>query len=155
LLLFLHADTALPAGYASEIRRIMSKPGVALGAFRLGIRGERMSYRIIEQTVNARCRLFGMPYGDQGLFVKKNVFDRTGGFRDLAIMEDVDFVRRARTYGSFQLASSSASTSARRWKTLGVMRTTVINQLVVAGFFAGISPENLAKFYNARRNGKL
>ena len=152
LLLFLHADTLLPAGFAHEVRRILAEPGVAAGAFRLGIAGESLATRAIERGANWRSRLLQRPYGDQALFLTATRFVEVGGFADLPIMEDYELVRRLRRTGRVRLASSAVRTSHRRWSRQGAVRTTVRNQLAVAAYLFGVDPERIARL--ARRNGQ-
>lgn len=141
-LLFLHADTILPDGWRAEVERILAG-GAALGAFRLAIPG----HPLIAAGANARSRLLALPYGDQALFIGRPVFDTLGGFRPLPIMEDYDLVRRARRLGRIGLARTAVTTSNRRWRRRGVVRTTLVNQAVLAGWALGIAPDRLAAFY--------
>ncbi|MEO7412170.1 MAG: hypothetical protein ABIZ81_02340, partial [Opitutaceae bacterium] len=82
-----------------------------------------------------------------GIFVRREIFARVGGFPDLPIMEDYEFVRRLRRLGTIALAPGGAVTSARRWQRLGPLRTTLINQFMVLGYRAGIPPVRLARWY--------
>ena len=146
-LLFLHADTRLPSGWAAEVRAILAKPGVALGALRLAIDGATPGERLVAAGANLRSRWLGLPYGDQGLFLRRAMFRQLGGFRALPIMEDWDLAKRARRHGRVVLAEGAVLTSSRRWRQLGPLRTTLINALVVAGFNLGVPPQRLADFY--------
>lgn len=152
ILLFLHADSRLPAGFAREARRILAHPGVAAGAFRLGIADPARRYRWIEALVDFRARALGLPYGDQALFMKRGLFERLGGFDEQPILEDVDMIRRLRRCGRVVIADSTVTTAARRWQNLGIVRTTLLNQLMIFGFFFGINRESLARVY-ARHKG--
>ncbi len=147
ILLFLHADTILPPGFEQCIRDTLNRAGVAAGAFELGIASRRWPYRIIEKAANLRARYLQMPYGDQGLFVRAELFHRLGGFRDMPIMEDVDLIKRLRRCGRVAVVPFRATTSARRWQTLGFWRTTWINQKTLLAYFLGISPQRLARWY--------
>lgn len=149
-LLFLHADTQLPSGYWTSMNEVLNAEGVALGAFQLRIDSASAVARIIERGVSLRS-LLGLPYGDQGLFMPRRTFDQLGGFRLMPIMEDYEFVRRARKVGRIGLAKQSVVTSARRWEKLGSARTTAINQFMLVGYHLGISPERLAAFYRRKR----
>jgi rSAM/selenodomain-associated transferase 2/rSAM/selenodomain-associated transferase 1 len=146
-LFFLHGDTRPPPGYDLYIERVLSGPGVAAGAFELGIDGPGPGLRWIEMTANWRSRLAKLPYGDQGLFVSADVFRRTGGFPDLPIMEDFVMIKRLRRLGRIAIAPARVRTSARRWRGYGPARNTVRNQLIVAAFYLGVSPERLARWY--------
>lgn len=150
ILLFLHADTRLPSGYCQVIKNILSQPKVIAGAFQLAIEGEAKSLRLIETMVNIRSRFFALPYGDQALFIKREVFESLGGFAELPIMEDFELVGRLKSQGKIEIAPSAVLTSGRRWNKLGVCQTTLINQLIIIGYYLKISPEQLSKFYRDR-----
>jgi uncharacterized protein len=150
-LLFLHADTLPPEGYPELIRRALDCPATVAGAFRFRTDGEGAAMRLIEWGAAVRSAFFRWPYGDQGLFLEKRVFDELAGFAALPIMEDFDLVRRLRRRGRVVTLREAAVTSARRWERLGVPRTTLRNQTMIAGFFAGVSPERLARLYRGPR----
>jgi hypothetical protein len=88
-----------------------------------------------------------MPYGDQAIFLSAETFRAIGGFPDLPIMEDFELVRRLRRRGRIAVADASVTTSARRWNALGPLRITWINQMVVVGYYLGVAPERLARWY--------
>jgi len=150
-LLFLHADTYLPDSYGRVIREALDQPAVVAGAFRFRTDGAGWPMRVVEWGTNVRSRLLGWPYGDQGLFLEKRVFDEIGGFADLPIMEDFDLVRRLRRRGKVTTVSAAVVTSARRWRRLGALGTVLRNQLMILGFWVGIAPERLARFYRANQ----
>jgi rSAM/selenodomain-associated transferase 2/rSAM/selenodomain-associated transferase 1 len=153
ILLFLHADTLLPQKYAEAVIEIVKSPEFAAGAFRLGIDSNGFGIRLVEMAANLRSLLLKLPYGDQALFMTKNTFLRMGGFADMPIMEDYELVKRLQQRGRIVTLGKQVQTSARRWLHLGVFRTTMINQLMIAGYKIGISPENLAGFYyNQKRD---
>jgi rSAM/selenodomain-associated transferase 2 len=147
LLLFLHADTRLPEGFEEHIRDTLARPGVVAGAFELRIDSPMRSLRIIETVANFRARRLHMPYGDQGLFMRAGVFHSVGGFPDLPIMEDFELVRRLRRRGQVAIVRARVATSPRRWQHLGPWRTTWTNQMIVLGYYLGVSPGRLAKWY--------
>jgi uncharacterized protein len=151
ILLFLHADTRLPERFDEQIREMLYRPGVVAGAFRLAIDGPRLVFRLIEWAVDLRSRWLQMPYGDQAIFLRSERFHRLGGFLELPIMEDFEFIRRLRRHGKIAIASVSAITSARRWENLGPWRTTWLNQRILLGYHLGISPATLAKWYSVGR----
>ena len=146
-ILFLHADTVLPPNFQQIIHNILEKKKIIIGAFKLKINGQEKSLRLIETMVNLRSRILSLPYGDQGFFMTKDNFNLLGGFTDLQIMEDFDFIQRSKLYGKIAISNSMVVTSARRWQKIGVMKTTIINQLIIIGYFLGISPQKLRKFY--------
>ncbi len=151
-LLFLHADTLPPDGYAELIRRTLDRPATVAGAFRFRMEGIGASRRLAEWGSNIRSSLCQWPYGDQGLFMEKRVFDELRGFSLLPIMEDYELVSRLRHRGAVVTLREAAITSARRWQRLGALRNTMCNLWMVAGFRAGIQPERLARFYRDVRN---
>lgn len=150
-LLFLHADTLPPDRYADLIRRALDHPATVAGAFRFRLDGSGVVMRLAEPGANLRSTLFQWPYGDQGLFLEKRVFDELGGFAPLPIMEDYELVGRLRRRGAVVTLREAAITSARRWRQRGILRTTLGNLAMVAGFRAGLSPERLARFYRGGR----
>ena len=148
ILLFLHVDTVLPQDFASQIRETLAAPAVSAGAFRFGLDCDGWQLRLVERVVAFRCRLFRLPYGDQALFVTAENFRTAGGFADIPVMEDFDFVMRMRALGRIQLASGIAVTSARRWVRDGVARVTWRHQLCILGYYAGVAPGRLARLRN-------
>jgi rSAM/selenodomain-associated transferase 2 len=150
ILLFLHCDTRLPPGFAAQVRDTMNRPGVSAGAFQLAIDGKGPGLRIIESLVNFRSRVLHMPYGDQGIFTTADMFFAVGPFPLQPIMEDFELMRRLKKKGRIKILSPAATTSARRWEKLGILKTTLINQAIIIGYFLGISPEKLAGWYRGR-----
>lgn len=148
--LFLHADTLLPANYCDAVRTALRSPDIVGGAFRFRIADPFPGRRLVESTTNLRSRLWRMPYGDQALFVRRWAFDELGGFPELPIMEDYEFVRRLRHLGRLAILNEAALTSGRRWQRLGFLRTTLINRLVIAGYHCGVRPAKLAALYRER-----
>lgn len=145
-LLFLHADTRLPAGWAAEIDRAAAVGAIG-GCFRLRLDSPRLIARVIEWGVGIRVRFLRLPYGDQALFVRADVFRELGGYRELPIMEDVELVRRLMRRGRFHRAALPALTSARRWERDGWVRRSVENVVLVLLFLMGVSPHRLATRY--------
>jgi rSAM/selenodomain-associated transferase 2 len=142
-LVFLHADTHLPAAWRDAIDRARADTRVGLGCFRFALDSPAAAARVIELGVRLRVRLFGLPYGDQALFVRREVFAELGGYSDLPIMEDVDLVRRLRARGRLFRASERAVTSARRWEEDGWVKPTARHLRLILRYFAGIHPERL------------
>ena len=151
ILLFLHADTRLPAGFQEPVRRALSAPRVAAGAFHLRIDAAGRGLRITEQAANLRSRLLQMPYGDQALFLRRDVFWGLGGFPPFPIMEDFEFIRRLRRRGRIAMVPDAVRTSPRRWLRVGVAKTWLINQAVIAAYLLGVSTERLASWYRKNR----
>jgi rSAM/selenodomain-associated transferase 2 len=151
-LLFLHADTLLPGNWLELVQHTLSQPGVAVGAFQFRIREPLRSKRLIEWGTNMRSELLALPYGDQGFFLKRALFEECGGFADQPIMEDVEFIRRMRREGQVVIARGSVQASGRRWKAGGFFRTVAVNQLMLLGYWLGVDKRRLAGFY--RQIGK-
>ena len=149
--LFLHADTRLPAGYVHHVFETLMDPGVALGAFRFKTDWNRPLMRLVEFLTNTRARHLKLPYGDQCLFVRRSLFESVGGFPEVPIAEDLYLARRLLKEGRVVISPACAVTSGRRWQTLGVVRTTLINQIILAGAFFGVVPRLLAPLYRHAR----
>ncbi len=152
VLVFLHADTLLPDGWTTLVREIAERQGIVGGAFKFKLDKTLPWSRIIERLANARSRILQMPYGDQAIFLKADLLRKMGGFPEIPIMEDFEFVRRLRAKGDISLAPVPATTSARRWKRLGVLTTTLINQIVILAYFAGVPPDSIARLYHVGRD---
>ncbi|MBW4514050.1 MAG: TIGR04283 family arsenosugar biosynthesis glycosyltransferase [Timaviella obliquedivisa GSE-PSE-MK23-08B] len=150
ILLFLHADTRLPQHYLELIQKTLAQPQIVAGAFELTIEGNIPGLRWVEWGVNWRSRYLQMPYGDQAIFLKAETFQQLGGFAQLPIMEDFEFIKRLQKLGKIAIAPAAVITSGRRWQRLGVIKTTLINQLVIAAYSLGISPERIARLYRRR-----
>lgn len=150
ILLFLHADTRLPTGFADAVRTALEQPGVIAGAFELAIQGDHWTLRWVEWGVRWRSRLCQRPYGDQALFLRRETFDELGGFAEVPFLEDFILMRRVRKLGRVAIAPLAVLTSGRRWEKLGVWKTTFINQLIIVGYYLGISPEKLMQWYRTR-----
>ena len=146
-LIFLHADTRLPKEFQDCVRETLADPKVSAGAFRLGIDDARGFLRMIEAGANRRSRYLQMPYGDQAIFLRTELFREVGKYPDLPIMEDFELIRRLRRRGRIALAPSSVLTSGRRWKDLGILRTTLVNQVVILAYLAGVQPNRIASWY--------
>ncbi|MEX0267574.1 TIGR04283 family arsenosugar biosynthesis glycosyltransferase [Leptolyngbyaceae cyanobacterium UHCC 1019] len=150
-LLFLHADTCLPLGYDSLIHKTLAQPRVVAGAFNLAIAGSQIGLRLVEWGVKWRSHLLHMPYGDQGLFLKAETFHRLGGFPNLPIMEDFVLVQQLNKLGKVAIVAATVSTCDRRWKTLGICKTTLVNQMMILGYFVGIPSSTLAQWYRSTK----
>jgi rSAM/selenodomain-associated transferase 2 len=152
ILLFLHGDSRLPLGFDRLIRQMMSaKQSPIAGAFRLGIDAPQRSLRWVEGGVQWRSQVCQMPYGDQGIFLQARVFNEIGGFPDLPIMEDFELIRRLRKRGKISIVSQPIMTSARRWLQKGILKTTLINQLMILGYLVGVSPARLLELYRRKK----
>ncbi len=147
VLLFLHADTALPEGWKESIERALENNNVTAGAFRLGIDSPARWLRVVEFVAGFRAAFLKRIYGDQAIFARRTVFFRVGGFRNLPLMEDVDCVKRLRKAGRFVLLDKYVKTSPRRWVSGGMLRNTLRNWLCLVFYRLGFSPERLYIWY--------
>lgn len=147
ILLFLHADTRLPTNFSALIAAALAKPGRIAGAFDLKIEGDIPGLRWVEKGVKWRSRIFQLPYGDQAIFLRRETFQAIGGFANLPIMEDFDLIHRLRSLGRIAIVPVPVLTSGRRWKTVGLWKTTLINQAIVIAYLLGVSPQRLASWY--------
>ncbi|PYR74367.1 MAG: hypothetical protein DMF87_22935 [Acidobacteria bacterium] len=146
-IVFVHADTHLPPKWLDEIRLASADPDAVGGSFRFRLDSGAWQARLIERAVEWRVRWLDLAYGDQALFVRRDVFDAMGGYREWLLMEDVDFVRRLRQAGKLYHSAQPVLTSARRWERGGWWRTSASNVMLQALFFAGVAPERLAGWY--------
>jgi len=148
VLLFLHADTFLPADALVRVKATMDDDRYVAGAFDLGIHTERRIFRITEQYVAFRTRLTRVPFGDQAIFIRKNYFNGIGGYKDIPLMEDVELMRRIRKRGDkIFIIPEQAMTSARRWEKEGILYCTLRNWALRLSYALGVPPERLAKWY--------
>ena len=152
VLLFLHADTQLPEKFDELILHSLKRPGIVAGAFKLRIDSDIPFLRLIERLANWRSRYLKMPYGDQAIFVSSKLFNLVGGFPNMPIMEDFELVRRLQKKGEIVTLSAPVFTSPRRWQNLGILKTTLINQLVIVAYYMGIAPEAIARLYHRGKN---
>lgn len=147
VIVFLHADTRLDAGWKESLEHALADPATAGGAFRLRFEGDGWALRAIELGVRLRSRLGGLPYGDQALFVRKRWLDEAGGIAPVPIFEDLDLVRLIRRRGRLALLPVCAWTSPRRYQRNGVLRQVLRNQVALAGYFLRLPRARVAAWY--------
>lgn len=150
-LLFLHADGRLSPDWLQVVAEADRDPRIVGGSYRLELDSPARAARLLEWGVARRVRWAGYPYGDQALFVRREVFAGLGGYRPMDLMEDVDFVRRLKRAGGMLHSDVPVRVSARRWEHDGWIRRSGENIALVLLFFAGVSPARLARRYY--RNG--
>jgi hypothetical protein len=154
VLLFLHADSRPPKGFPEVVACVLGRPEVVAGAFQLRFDEEGPALRMIRVTANWRSRFLGLPYGDQGIFVRRDAFLAEGGFPDLPIMEDVALVRRLGGRGRVATAGSSAVTSARRYQGMGVWKRTLRNKITFGAYLVGVPPRRIQRLYERAGPGR-
>ena len=147
VLLFLHADTRLPRGYVGHVFETLLDSKIAVGAFRFKTDSDHWTMRVVELMTDLRSWVLKMPYGDQALFIRKTLFDSVGGFPNTPIAEDLYLVRRLLKKGKVRITQAPVITSTRRWQTLGVVRTSMINVLIATACSLGFSPHRFVSFY--------
>ncbi len=143
-LLFLHADTILAPGWAEAAAAHIARFPLNAACFTFRLDDRAWQARLIEAAVAVRVRALGLPYGDQGLLISRACYDRLGGFRALALMEDVDLVRRI---GRPRVLPVAAVTSAERWRRDGWLQRSARNLGCLLAFRLGASPERIKHFY--------
>jgi len=146
VVLFLHADTCLPRGWTEAVRTALERPGVVGGAFRLRFDEHRWVARVVERTVRLRIALFALPFGDQALFARRSVLDEIGGIPDVPVMEDVDLVRAMKQRGRLALLAMPVTTSARRYREQGWLRTVGQHWLAMQAWRIGVDRQRVASW---------
>ena len=146
VLLFLHADTRLPPAARSGVERAVNG-GAAGGGFLIDFEAAPWLLRRGRFLVDLRSRRLRLPLGDQAQFATAAAYAACGGFSDLPILEDLDFIRRLRRQGPVSIVEQRATTSSRRFAERGVVRTVATNWLIWALFAAGVKPARLAGLY--------
>ena len=147
VLLFLHADCWFDCNPEIQIAQSLEDEHVAGGAFVHRIDAKGFLFRIIERGDSLRVQLWGSAYGDQGIFVRRDVFEELGGFPEVRLMEDVLFMRLLRKRSRIALLPGPLKTSARRWQKHGVIRQTLRNWSILTAEKFGVSPDRLATYY--------
>ena len=146
VLLFLHADTQLPQDADRLIAQAIAW-GHSWGRFDVRIDGPSPMLRVVERLMNLRSRLTGIATGDQAMFVRRDLFERLGGFADLPLMEDIELSKRLKKLGPPACVNLPVVTSARRWQQHGVWRTVLLMWRLRLAYFLGASPSALALRY--------
>ena len=150
-LVFVHADTLVPSSFAADIASALSDPAVVGGRFDVRLDSTALAYRIIGAMISLRSRISRTATGDQAIFVRREVFDRLGGFPDLELCEDLEFARRLKRAGRVACLRARVTTSARRWNRDGVVRTIVRMWLIRAMYLMGVAPARLKRMYSDTR----
>lgn len=145
-LLMLHADTRLGAGWQGAVRAHMRRFPDRAGYFGFALDSEAAAARRLERIVRWRCQALALPYGDQGLLIRRDLLDAVGGVRPLVLMEDVDLVRRL---GRRRLVGleAAALTSAEKWERAGWRRRSARNLVCLSLYLIGVPPPVIARLY--------
>jgi hypothetical protein len=151
LLLFHHVDSYLTDEHVEVLRALIrSNHGIG-GAFYRSFDARHPRLTWFETLERWHCRVFGSLYGDQSIFVRRDVFFKLGGFADIPLMEDIEFSRRLRRYGPITMLDPPMRSSLRRHRAEGRWRTTLVGAILVALFHLGVPPRLLHRFYYRRR----
>lgn len=147
ILLFLHADAKITEKGIDAMLKAMEDPFIIGGAFRLAIDSRSPCLSFVAIWANMRSIIFGLPYGDQGIFVRRSAFEEIGGYQDVPIMEDLEFIRRLKRRGKISILGESVSVSSRRWDKEGPIYATLRNLILAGLFLLGVSPKRLYRWY--------
>ncbi len=147
VLLFLHADTRLPPSAFHDIQAALNDPRCLGGRFDVELEGAHWMLKLVGAMINYRSRATKVCTGDQAIFVRREVFERMGGYPDIPLMEDIAFCRTLKRLGAVACLRSRAVTSARRWESDGVWRTMLRMWTLKLLYLAGVSPARLKQFY--------
>jgi rSAM/selenodomain-associated transferase 2 len=147
VLLFLHADTRLPPGADERVMGGLAAGRWGWGRFDVRLTGTHPMLRVIERMIGLRSRLTGIATGDQAIFVRRDWFERAGGFPDIPLMEDVALSKALKGIGPPLSLRDAVTTSSRRWEERGVMRTMVLMWRLRLAYWLGADPARLAERY--------
>ncbi|HWO99552.1 MAG TPA: TIGR04283 family arsenosugar biosynthesis glycosyltransferase [Methylococcus sp.] len=148
-LLFLHADTELPVEAFDALVECMAK-AVAWGRFDVRLSGCHPVLRVVETLMNWRSRLTGIVTGDQGIFVRRDVFEVVGGYPPIALMEDIALSKSLKSRAWPVCLGQRVTTSSRRWETRGIGSTIFLMWELRLRYFLGADPADLAREYYGR-----
>lgn len=151
ILLFLHADTALPENADTLVCEGLTRGSASWGRFDVTIRGRHPLLRLIACAMNLRSRMTGVATGDQALFVTRALFERIGGYPEIALMEDVALSKILRAHGAPVCLRERVVTSGRRWEKHGVLRTVILMWRLRLAYSLGADPNTLAPRYAAHK----
>ncbi len=152
VLLFLHADTRPPVDFANAILDAVRVSGQPWGRFDVHLESDARMLKWVEGMMNIRSRWTGIATGDQGLFVKRDLFERINGFPEIALMEDIAMSITLKRYGRPICLKHKVTTSVRRWERDGVARTILNMWRLRLAYWSGADPAKLAAHYYGRRS---
>ena len=151
VLLFLHADTRLPDSAFDDIRAALGNPQCVGGRFDVQLDGSYWLLDVIGAMISLRSRMSRVATGDQGIFVRREIFAELGGYPDIPLMEDVAFSRALKRRGAVACLRSRVITSARRWEKEGIWRTILKMWTLKSLYLLGVSPVRLKRYYGDAR----
>jgi hypothetical protein len=141
----------VPRTFARDIAAALSDPAVVGGRFDVKLDASALPYRIIGAMISLRSRISRTGTGDQAIFVRRDVFDRLGGFPELELCEDLEFSRHLKRVGRIACLRSRVTTSARRWNRDGLVRTVLKMWMIRAMYLIGVPPARLKRMYSDTR----
>jgi rSAM/selenodomain-associated transferase 2 len=144
---FLHADNRLPVDFATQIRQAVTTLAAKLGAYWQSIENRRFPYRLLESGNRWRIKFYNLAYGDQGIWIFKDLFWELGGFPEVPLMEDYLFSQRLPPGVKYTVLRGPLYISARRWESIGPMRQTLKNWKIISRYRRGASLDELAQMY--------
>lgn len=147
ILWFLHADSLPPPDAAILIRAALAQPNRHWGRFDVRLSGRHPLLRVVETLMNLRSRLTGIATGDQGTFVRREVFERVGGYPLIALMEDIALSRLLKRHSRPVCLRQRLTTSSRRWESSGILPTILLMWRLRLAYFFGADPDRLARIY--------
>jgi rSAM/selenodomain-associated transferase 2 len=147
-LAFVHADTTVPPSFAADIATALSPPEVVGGRFDVQLDDPALLLKLTGDLISWRSRISRTATGDQAIFVCADVFRRIGGFPEIEICEDLEFSRRLKREGAVACLRSRVTTSARRWRMEGTVRTILRMWSIKLMYLAGVSPARLKQMYS-------
>lgn len=148
VLLFLHADTLLPANADRELLAGLRDSGRHWGRFDVRLSGGQAAFRIIERAMNLRSRWTGIATGDQAIFIERSLWERIGGYPDIPLMEDVALSKALKAHGPPLCLRRRVVAASRRWERHGVVRTVLTMWCLRAAFALGVDPDRLRRAYD-------
>ncbi|MGH3933705.1 MAG: TIGR04283 family arsenosugar biosynthesis glycosyltransferase [Pseudonocardiaceae bacterium] len=149
ILWFIHADCLIPANALDLLRQAMLDPGVVGGGLRLSFDQRTLGLDYLAASSNQRARRLHWIFGDQAMFVRRDVFEAVGGFPELPLMEDLEMSRMLRRRGRLTVLPATVTASARRLVEQGPWRMTVLMQWLKLQYFLGVDPERIRRRYEA------
>ena len=146
-LLFIHADSRLNQNWSKEISNILSLNNKFIYFFKFKVNNNSLIFRFLELIVNLRTLILKTPYGDQGLLINREIYFKYGGYKNIPIMEDIDFINRLKVNECLCELNSSILTSSRKWQKKNLIYQSIINFNLRRKWAKGYSLDDLYKKY--------